>query len=189
MTDEGSEYRPRAISYCVIMGNDTSNYTCVFTQLKTRKVNIRSNISPRKRAMTYKQRLKELKLIFAKASKDFNFDSLQYISLGRLVESGDLAIDITKEYKQKYGTFKNLFIDYNKFADFLTKSKLGRDLEDILKPYSTSIASISVEKLLFTTKEELYSTSEIETDKTQVPEEILDCQIVVRLKKHKNNYP
>ena len=185
----GSVFRKRAIGYFVIIGKDTSDFTCIFTESKSAVTNIDLNLPYLKPTMTYRQRLEELKLILPKASKDFNFDSLNYISYGRLVQSGDLAIEITKEYKQKHGTFKNLFTNYSKFEEFLITSKLGRDLETILKPYSISISSVSIEKLFFTTKKDLYWTSKVETDSTEVPDRILDCLTLVQLKKSNNNYP
>ena len=183
----GSAYRKRAIGYFVIIDKDTSDYTCIFTESKAGKVNIDLNIPYFKNTMTYGKRFSELKLILPRASKDFNFDSLNYISYGRLVQSGDLAIEITKEYKQKYATFKNLSTDYNKFEEFLITSKLGKDLASIFKPYSMIVASASVEKLFLTTKKDLYWASKIETDSAEVPDKILDCMTSVKLKK--NNYP
>lgn len=79
----------------------------------------------------------------------------QQTDFGRLVQNGDLAIEITKEYKQKHKTFKNLFINYNKFEKFLVTSKLGRDLESVFKPYWIAVKSVSIEKLFLTTREDL----------------------------------
>ncbi|MFC5284736.1 hypothetical protein [Pedobacter alpinus] len=185
----GSAYRNKAMGYFVIIGKDTSDFTCIFTESKSGKINIDLNIPYLRKTMTYRQRLKEIKLILPEASKSFNFDSLNYVSYGRLVQSGDLAIEITQEYKRKHGTFKNLFTNYNKFEEFLITSKLGRDLDNILKPYQISISSVSIEKLFFTTKKDLFWASKVEADSTEIPERILDCIILVKLKKENNNYP
>jgi hypothetical protein len=180
----GSSYRDKAIGYFVIIGKDTSNFTCIFSELKTGgRVNIDLNIPYLKKTVTHGQRFKELKLILPKASKDFDFDSLNSISFGRLVQNGDLAIEITKEYKQKNPTFRNLFVNYTAFEEFLITSKLGRDLGDVFKQYSITIASVSIEKLFLTSKKDLYWASKIETDSTEVPDRILDCQTWVKLKK------
>lgn len=66
---------------------------------------------------------------------------------------------------------------------FLKESKLGGDLDDLFKPYSITVDNVSIEKLFFTSRKELYWASKIETDKTNIPEKILDCSIGVTLKK------
>ena len=182
----GSSYRNKSIGYFVVINKDTSDFTCILIAFKENgKVGLDLNIPYLKNTVTHKQRFKELKLILTKASKDFNFDSLNYIRFGRLVQSGDLAIEITEEYKQKHKSFKNLFINYNKFEKFLVTSKLGRDIESVFKPYSIAVESVSIEKLFLTTRKDLYWASAVETNSTEVPDKILDCMTVVGLKKKK----
>lgn len=179
----GSKFRKRAIGYFVITGTDTSDYTCIFTESKADgKIGINLNIPYLKAKMSYRQRLKEIKLILPKASNDFNFDSLTSIGFGRLILSGDLAIDISKQYNQEFGT-TNVKMDYKAVGEFLTTSKLGSDLNEIFKSYSVSVDDVSIEKLHFTTKEELYWASKIETDSTKIPEKILDCITWVKVSK------
>ena len=181
----GSSYRKRAIGYFAVTNKDTSDFICIFTESKVGgKVGIDLNIPYLKNTVTHAQRFNELKWILERASEDFNFDSLSYISFGRLVQSGDLAIAVTKEYKQKNPSFKNLFVNYTAFEEFLVTSKLGRDLNEIFKPYSISITSSSVEKLFLTTKKDLYWASKVETDSTMVPEKVLDAIVMARLKKN-----
>jgi hypothetical protein len=181
----GSAYRKRATGYFVIIGKDTSDYTYIFTESKDGgKVGIDLNIPYSKAAMTYRQRLEELKIVLPKAATDYNFDSLTSISFGRLILSGDLAIDITNQYRQKFGTSDKIKVeDYKVVEQFLASSKLGADLDKLFKPYSISIDKVSIEKLFFTTKKELYWASKIETDSINTPDKILDCMTWVKLTK------
>ena len=185
ITDEiaGSTYRKRAIGYFVIFGKDTSSYTCIFTESKeVGDVGIDLNIKYIKTSMTYRQRFEELKIILSKASKDFNFDSLTSIRFGRLILSGDLAVEITKQYQEKFGTSDKLE-HYPTVEQFLKESKLGTDLNDLLKPYSIYVEKVTIEKLFLTTPKELCHFSKIEMDTTKIPNKILDCMIWVKLTK------
>ena len=179
----GSSYLKKAIGYYIIVGNDTSDFTCIFSESKDGgKVEMDLNISYSKITMTYGQRMNELKKILSLAVKDFNFDSLTTIDFGRLVLSGDLAIDITNQYRQTFGTSTKIMnSDYGMVKKFLKSSKLATDLNILLKPYSISVDNVSIEKVFFTTKEDLYQLSKIETDTTKVPDRILDCMTWVRL--------
>ena len=142
-----------------------------------------------KASMTYRQRLDELKTILPKAATDYNFDSLTSISFGRLILSGDLAIDITNQYRQKFGTSDKIKIeDYKVVEQFLATSKLSSDLNNLFKPYSISVDKVAIEKLFFTTKKELYWASKIETDSINTPDKILDCMTWLKLTKDENNY-
>jgi len=177
ITDEiaGSAYRKRAIGYFVIINKDTSDYTCILTESKDGgNVGIDLHIPYLKASMSYSQRLAELKILLPSAAKDFNFDSLRGISFGRLVLSGDLAIDVTKQYFQKFGTSDKLE-SYTTVGQFLKESKLGTDLNILFKPYSISVDKVSIEKLFLTSRQDLYWASKIETDTTKVPDKILDC--------------
>ena len=179
----GSAYIERAIGYFVIFDKDTSDYTCIFTESKDGGVvGLNLRIPYSKAEMTYRQRLEVLKIILSKAANDFNFDSLTGISLGRLILSGDLAIDITKQYHQKFGTSDRLE-DYIAVGQFLKESKLGTDLNALFEPFSISVDKVSIEKLFFTSQKELYLTSKVEMDTTSVPDKILDCITWVKLTK------
>ena len=185
ITDEiaGSAYRERAIGYFVIIDKDTSDYTCIFTEYKDRGiVGIDLNIPYSKTEMTYRQRLEELKIILPKAASDFNFDSLTVMYFGRLVLSGDLAVDITKQYRQKFGTGDQLE-NYTTVEQFLKESKLGTDLNALLEPFSIAVDKVTIEKLILASQEELLGRNEIETDTTDVPCKILDCITSVKLTK------
>jgi hypothetical protein len=185
LTDEiaGSAYRKRAIGYFVIVGKDTSDFACIFTESKgDGHVGIDLNIPYFKKTMTYSQRLKELKMILPKAALDFNFDSLTGISYGRLILSGDLAIDVTNQYRQRFGTSDKLQ-SYDVVRQFLKESKLGTDLNTLFKDYSITVDNVYSEKLFFTTREDFYWASKVNTDSSDIPERILDCITYVKLSK------
>lgn len=131
--------------------------------------------------MTYSQRLKELKMILPKAALDFNFDSLTGISYGRLILSGDLAIDVTNQYRQRFGTSDKLQ-SYDVVRQFLKESKLGTDLNTLFKDYSITVDNVYPESF-FTKREDLYWASMIGTDSSDVPGKILDCMTNVKLSK------
>ena len=178
----GSAYRKRGIGYFVVIDKDTSDFHCIFTESKDGNVNINLQIPYLKKSTTHVERMKELKLILDNANNDFNFDSLKYIGFGRLILSGDLAVEITNEYVKKFGTNSKL-MDYKTMKQFFIDSKLGYDLNNVFKPYSIIVTDVSLEKLFFTTKKDLYWASRIEIDSSLVPEKIIDCITWVELKK------
>lgn len=175
VTDEiaGAAYRKRAIGYFVIVNADTSVFTCVFSESKAgEKVSMDMRF-PRA-SMTYRQRMTELRTILPEAAKDFKLESLKSIYLGRLVSNGDIAVEVTHQIMHEFETEEELH-DYDRVARFLKQSKLATDLNGILRAESLRVDRISVEKVFFTTKRDLYWASKIETDSASVPDRILDC--------------
>ncbi len=83
---------------------------------------------------------------------------------------------------KNFGTNTEL-VDYKTMKQFFIDSKLGNDLNSVFKQYSIKVADVSLEKLFFTTKKNLYWASKIEIDSTFVPEKIIDCITWVELKK------
>lgn len=182
----GGAYRKRAKSYFLIINNDTSRFDCICTEAKEGQ-QVDMIISHGEGTMTYRQRMAELKKIIPAAAKDFNLDSLNSVEIGRLAGNGDLAIDITNEYRQKMPTGDR--ITNNKLSQFLKGSKLGADFNEIFKPYSLKVDYISLEEWGFIPKRVLYLESKIETSPAKVPEKILDCSTWVTLKKIKTSNP
>jgi hypothetical protein len=184
----GSAYMKRAKGYFVITNKDTSGFTCIFSEAKESE-EISMDIHGEARMMTYRQRMDELKRILPEAAKDFKFDSLKSVYFGRLVENGDIAIEVTKEYRQKFGEsnesskINDHIKDYREVSEFLAKSKLAKDFNELFKPYSISVNKAFVEKVFFTDKGALYWGSKIETDTTAIPNRILDCIIGLGFKK------
>lgn len=185
ITDEiaGSAYRKRAIGYFVINGKDTSKFTCIFIESKdSGKICIDLNLPYFKEGVTYKQIKKELQKILCVAKNDFNFNLLYSIHIGRLIQIGDIAIEVSKQYTDKFG-FQKKITDYRKVESFLKESQLGKDFDNLLNPYSFVVSDISSEKVFFTSKRELLFRSKVDTDTTKIPEKILDCMTWIILKK------
>lgn len=182
ITDEiaGAAYRKRAIGYFVIVDYDTSVFTCIFSESKMGE-SVSMDMQFPRTSMTYRRRMAELRTILPEAAKDFKLDSLKSIHLGRLVTNGDIAIKVTNQLVDKFGPEEKLR-DYDRVARFLKQSKLGTDVNDIFKPYSLHVDRISVEKVFFTTKRDLYWASKIETDSASVPDRILDCMTWIGVK-------
>jgi hypothetical protein len=179
----GAAFRKRAESYFLVIKRDTSDFQPVFAEFNEgNKVGI--SLSFFKGTLSYRQRLIELKKILPVAAKKFNLDSLRSITLGRLILSGDLAIEITKQYRDKFGQ-NDQIVNYEKVLQFLLESKLTTDLDDILKPYSISVDKIDAEHIFFTTKQDLYLSSKIESDPLLVPDKIFDSMIWLRLRRTK----
>ena len=181
ITDEiaGSAYRKRAKGYFIIAGGDTSAFMPIFTESKKSIVGIDIRFN---KEMTYAQQFKELKTLLAEAVKDFEFDSIRSITLGRLITTGDLAIEISNELNLDK-KLKNNLNDYPKVVVFLMKSKLTSDFNSLLNPYNIYVDTIYPEKLFFASQKELFTYSKIETDSVQIPDKILDCITGIGLKK------
>jgi hypothetical protein len=161
ITDEiaGSAYRKRAIGYFVIIDKDTSDYTCIFTESKDGgEVDIDFIMKNFKADITYRQRLDELKIVLPKAAADFNFDSLKGIYFGQLVFSGDLTVDVPKQYQQKVG-INDKCQSYPAVGQLLKESKFGVDLDNLFKPYSVTVDNVSIEKHFFTSTKDHYLLS------------------------------
>lgn len=95
---DGSTFRKRAESYFLILNKGTSDFQPIFTESKERN-RVGLNLRYEKKSRSYKQRLAELKKILPVAAKDFHLDSLRSIFVGRLISSGDLAINVTDQGK------------------------------------------------------------------------------------------
>jgi len=191
VTDEiaGSAYLLKATGYFLISDNDTSGFMPIFSESKENgNINIDLNLpySGLKKPLPEKIRIndpkpyslwyKELEIILQTALKDYNLDSLASISIGRLILTGDLAVEITKEYKNKFGDNEKITTaDYHAIENFLLTSKLATDINKLLKPYNLKCTKISIEKTFFTNKEDLLNNSILQTMPEDIPETILDC--------------
>ncbi len=174
ITDEyaGASYRNRARSYFVVRGADTSGFSCMLSEARADS-GVLISISFRD-SLTYNEQFNELKLLLPRAAEDFDLKHLEGIGIGRLVTSGDLAVRITRQYRERFGDNTTIG-SYAKVALFLKQSPLGTDFNTLLQPYGYAVDEISVEKVFFTNKQVLYQQSRITTDSAAVPERILDC--------------
>lgn len=175
----GSAYRKRATGYFLMINNDSSIYMPSFTESNEGKVSLMLGLHP---LLTYQEQMEQLHVLLPAAAKTYNFDSLNGIYLGRLVQTGDLVIDITNEYLTAFkGYGSTATTEYKKIEDFLTDSKLGRDMNELFKPYGLEVTGTSVEKVFFTS---LHKYIKIDSAQhTIIPEKILDCMTWVELGK------
>ncbi len=113
----------------------------------------------------------------------FKFDSLSGMSIGRLILTGDLAIAVTEEYRNKFGEKEKITTaDYSEISDFLLESRLTKDLNELFEPYSKSVEKVSIEKAFFTTRDELVNYSRVSKDTSDIPNKILDCITWIKFK-------
>ncbi|MBG9377905.1 hypothetical protein I5907_16815 [Panacibacter sp. DH6] len=182
ITDEiaGSAYRKSAKGYFLIIGKDTSKFTCIFSDSKDGKY-VSLDFIGKDNQTSYRERMEHLRIILPFASKDYKMDSLKSIYFGRLVNNGDIAIYLTKNYRMKFGKSDKIS-NYSTISRFIEKSKLCSDINLIFKPYSISVKKVMVEKVFFTSKKELNRTSKIETKPSEINDKILDCLTWISLK-------
>lgn len=174
ITDEepGAAYRTRARHYFTIRGSDTSGFTCIFSESKAdSSVRISAQFQP---DLTYEQQLEELETLLPEAAKDFDMSRLKGIGIGRLVSTGDLAAHIAQQYYERFGGNTSIG-SYSKVALFLKQSPLGADMNRLLHPFGHNVDHISVEKVFFTSRRDLYQHSILSTDTSLIPEQVLDC--------------
>ncbi|MCC7331569.1 MAG: hypothetical protein IT232_03080 [Flavobacteriales bacterium] len=182
----GSMYLSRAVGYKVAIDKDTSEYTCVFSQSKeTGRIEMDLNFSKVSSSVLFNRRISELKIILQKADKDFNLDSLQTISFGRLVHSGDLAIEISNQYKNTMG-FNNKTPKYSEVCQFLKTSILVSVVDSLLEPYSFYTTGVSIEKFMLTEKKYFLPNQIIETDTSLIPDSLIDAIVWVNVKRKRN---
>jgi hypothetical protein len=181
ITDEiaGSAYRKKAMGYFVVDKGDTSSLMFVFSEAKeSEKINLLFRESERRRAITYRQKLEQLKKILPEAAKDFKIDSLDAVSIGRLIFNGDIAVELTEEFLKS----GNPQLDNYHLALFMKDSRLAKDMNEVFSGYSIRVNGFSLEKTHFSSKEVLLRVSSIERDSTTIPEKIIDCQTWISFK-------
>ncbi|HSH20148.1 MAG TPA: hypothetical protein VLA03_06830 [Draconibacterium sp.] len=180
----GYAYLKRAVEYFAVIKNDTSSFMPLFIESKENSaVSIDLNLPYTNKTETYAQRMSELKLILPTASKEFDFDSLRSLSIGRLILTGDLAVEITKQYKTRFGENEKITTsDYGRISEFLLESNLTKDFNELFEPYSLTVEKIIIEKAFFTNKSDLLNNSAVSKDASEIPEKVLDCIAWVRFK-------
>ncbi|WP_071147653.1 hypothetical protein [Bacteroides ihuae] len=194
------EYREK--EYFLVAGKDTSGLSCIFSENKNSgKISLtleyddfyKSSLTPiacssdtsaigekqiEHKApyykITYRQQMEALRLILKESSKEFDLSKMRNISL-MLLNSGDLAIEVTEQYTKKIGT-KGAISEYRELAKILAGSRLKSDLDKLLEPYSVFIDSIRVEKTYYVNKKSFLAENKIDTT-IKVPKNILDCSI------------
>lgn len=176
----GSVYREKATGYLLVVDQDSTLYFPAFTKSKSEgRVGLILGLHP---SLTYGEQLQQLQAILPYAARDYNFDSLSGIYLGRLVQTGDLAIQVTNEYLEAFdGYASTATTQYDTIASFLTSSKLGRDFNKLFTPHGLKVVGTSVEKVFYT---EIYESIKIDSAlHSQFPDKVLDAMVWVRLEK------
>jgi hypothetical protein len=179
----GSDYRTKAKTYVVVFGNDTSRFKCSF--MKAKETGVISMDIRFRNDMSYREQLNELKKIVPFAMKDFqvNPDSLTQVFLGRLITTGDPAIEISKEYHGQLGT--NKAIDHETLNAFLLRSELVSDWNKLLKPYQITADVVVTEKVFLAENKMISQFSKIESDTAGLPPKILDCMVWIKFKRER----
>lgn len=177
----GSAYREKATGYLLVVKNDSTLFFPAFTKSKEGRVNLILGLHP---SLTYHKQMHQLQSILPYAARDYNFDSLSSIYVGRLIQTGDLAIQVTNEYLDTFdGYASTATTEYDTIASFLSNSQLARDFNKLFAPYGLEAAGTSIEKVFFTEMNE-----SIKLDSTlheQYPAKILDAMTWVRMGKAK----
>lgn len=176
----GSAYREKATGYLMVLDGDSTLFFPAFTKgKKDGRVNLILGLHP---SLTYHQQMRQLKTILPYAAKDYNFDSLSGVYVGRLVQTGDLAIQVTNEYLEAFdGYASTATTQYDTIASFLATSQLGQDFNKLFDPYDITVVDTSVEKVFYT---ELHESITIDsTLHTQFPDKVLDAMVWLKVGK------
>lgn len=175
----------KATNYFEVIKGENSEYSCdIYERADNGEISVRLVIPNTKNSVDYKTRMDFLKRTLLVASTEFNLNSLSYIDIGNLADNDYLAIEVSIQYKRKFGNL-NKIESYQSVSEFLKESQLGIDINKLLEPYKVSVLTVSPEKIMFwKTKDVIRNIS-----KTQdIPDKILDCMMAIKLEK-KNNYP
>jgi hypothetical protein len=168
----GAEHIRKANAYFIVRGKDTSGFRCHFSEWKDSALYFVASFSPES---SYSQQRKEFVRILAAASSDFNMQSLNTIGIGRLITTGDLDIKITSQfYAIKFNEELNAFLAHSALAD---------DINAILKTYGLKVDKVVTEKQVYLPQQDVFKYSVIETDPKNIPEEMIDAIVYLKLAK------
>lgn len=180
----GSAYREKATGYLMIVDGDSTLFFPAFTKAKKDgHINLILGLHP---SLTFYDQMSQLNTILPYAAQDYNFDSLTGLFVGRMVQTGDLAIQVTNEYLDTFGGYASTATsEYDTIASFLMTSRLGREFNQLFNPYKLKVRGTSVEKVFYT---ELPKAFKIDsTLHTGFPEKVLDAMVWVKLGPQESN--
>jgi len=169
----GSNFWKRARGYYTLSNNDTSKFLCIFMEKNEGDVAMILRFQDN---MTYREQFFQLSLLLPEAKNDFQFDSLNLIDLGTLWQTGDLAIQVTKDVIKQSGKLERIK-EYKNANKWLMNSKLVTDFNNILNQYSIQVSSLSTEHLYYFEKESFLKYHKVETLSSQIPQSILEGEI------------
>lgn len=188
--------------YIVLVGQDTSSLSCILSvknedstlivelvsDLYNKKFQISEDTSSVVKKDLCKQvryhkssndiLINELKYIFKKVSDDYDVSKLKFISFSILL-SGNLAIDISNHYFKKLDARKDF--DYEYFENYLFKSHLINELNQIVGVYSICIDEVHIEKPYLISKNSLYVLNFFGCMPENSPKKILDFTVLLEL--------
>ncbi len=169
----GMAFLKKSKGYFLISKGDTSDLTFVFTEDKySEAVGMYFEESERS-TISYRQKLEQLKQVLPQAEKEFRIANLRSLMMRTLASNGDIAIEVTEDFMKRDSSR----LDYNYLEILMKDSKLAKDMNEMFAGYSVKVKGFSLEKLHFTSKEDLLQTSVIERDSTKIPDRIIDCII------------
>ncbi len=166
-----AEVGRKSIGYFIITDGDTSDINFIFSEEKDGKAVFMSFSEPEPSTVTYRQKLEQLKQVLPEAAKDFRIDSLNGALIRTLASNGDIAIDVTEEFMK----LDSSRFEYGYIESFLKDSKLARDMNEMFADYSIKVKRFYIEKLHYTSKEDLLWMSVIEQDTATIPDRVIDC--------------
>lgn len=193
-TERKNDYYTRIIDYHLVIKGDTSKTGITFFQNKEGKLRAYLGLGKTSRKAAeietkpYSMRYLEVKKLMDKAAKELDTKSLEDVGIGWLIETGDLAIDVSQEYFKRYGNPGN--INWNQIGpkkreqieDVLMTSNIAQQVNTLLSPFGKKIDQVTrTEKLMFEPKSALDYYTIYETDSSQIPEFIMDAGIDFRV--------
>ncbi|MBV6646805.1 MAG: hypothetical protein KI790_15210 [Cyclobacteriaceae bacterium] len=176
----GSAYSNKARQFFLVTQGDTSRFRPVITMNKNGRISLYLNL-PYQQPLAYDQVNEELQMILPLTNEHFSMDSLRSISIGRLAQTGDLAVAITSEYLSQEGVPGPITTSkYSEVEAFLLESSLTQDFNALLSPYSLQVVSIEIEKVFFVSQENFLKLSTV-IESQKIPDQILDCIVWVKV--------
>ena len=172
-------------TYHVVSRSDTSRFrVSIFNRELNKGLQLHTGFPGYDNGKIYSHAMKELKKILQHANRTQALDSISLISLGSLINTGDLAIDVSKDFDVLYPEYGKLLnqrkgyrFDYEALRTFLMTSELTQDFNTVLSPYSLKIKNVFIEKAHYTAPQSLPSRQYLETDSSEIPENILNGMV------------
>lgn len=173
----GSSYRKRATQYQVVYQSDTSNFSIIVIESNKNEfdhdgsVHFNFHFDKNK---SFREQKEELYILLNKASQEYKFDSVKSIFSLWLPSLGDLNITFSKELENNKDV-KLILKNYWKLNDFLLKSSLAKELNEIFKKFNLTVKQFTIEHFSYFAKPEtLNRYSKIETNPTAFPSKIME---------------
>jgi len=184
ITDEisGSAYRKRATKFQLVNQLDTSNFSIIISESNNNEYDNEGVVYLEiefDKDKNYKQQKQELKKILIEASKHYKLDSLKSIYSIWLPSLGDLNVKVSKELENK-NQLESIPENYNKPCDFLLKSSLTQEINDIFKDYKLTVKGYGIEHFgYYSTGNVIKEYSKIETKIYDFPRNVITGDLTI----------